>query len=925
MTGERPGFPRWMARTLSWLFPGVDGPEIRRQLEAEYRRIRARRGRWRASGWCVAQLARPQTWLLAVELRRGGGGGPHDNPLPPEKRSNFGASWLDVKLGLRMLAKHPGMNLVIVIALGVGIPASLAPHLLLDAALSAPLPLDEGERIRAFVMWNAKASRQEHPRVDEYESWREQLTTVANLGAAHPSTFNLIDEDGRSAPVRGAAITASSFALTRVPPLLGRTLTEADELPQSSEVAVIGHDLWRARYGSDPEVIGSTIRIAGTPTTVVGVMPAGFSFPNSEQLWVPFGARAVDYPPGRGPQIWVYGRLADGASTKTAGAEVEAVSGRAPVPITDGPDEAVVRVPQVVHFSAVSFGTPRGLWRIGLAVLQALPFFLLLVVCGNVAVLLLARTANRTGEFAVRMALGAGRSRLIAQLFVETMVPAVLATALGMTALHLALVRIDPLIPGPFWLRLGVTPEATLKALAVAAACAIVAGVLPALKATQRDLHGTLQNAAGTTGGLRFGRMTDALIVVEVALGVGALFAGIMAYRMFSPAANIDLQAVEPDRFLVASVTIPRLGVAAEPTPEDLANHRERIAADHRELKRRLEAMPGVRAATISDAPPSGENKERRSRFNDDDMPADFGGSPTVISYVDLEFFRTLGVSATRGRLFEPDDVPLGAEELPASIVVNSKLVERMMPGENPVGRILRLELEPGGVQPTSPVFEIVGVVPDLEANAVNHRFDGTPVAYLPAGPGAIHPFSVIVDVGEDPAAFAPDLRRIVANTDATALVTRTGALDEPGAGGLVGVWALTVLASLAGIAIGLSTAALYALMSFTIARRTREIGIRTALGGSKASIVGTVSRRALFQLGLGVGLGTFFWVAVLRVATRGWGFGEAATELGVATVYWPAVLLVTAIAVVTVGLAACLGPTLKGVRISPVDALRTE
>lgn len=927
MSGRRPGLPRLVARALGHLHPGATGAEILEELEREYRLVRDRRGRWVAGLWSMAQLLRPHTWLLAAELRNSSTTrSSQRTSILTRRRPYLGASWLDVKLGVRMLAKHPGMTLVIVLALGVGIPASLLPHLLLDAALYAPLPLDGGDRIRAVVMWNPQTGTHERPRIDHYEAWREQLTTVETLGAARSSTFNLIDADGHSAPARGAAVTASSFTLTGVPPLLGRTLFAADERPDAPDVAVVGHDLWRARYGSDSDVIGSTVRIAGTPTTVVGVMPAGYTFPRSEQIWVALRARALDYAPGTGPSLSVYGRLAQGASDRSATAEIETVRVRTRTPPTpDAPEEAVERRPQVVHFSAVAFGTPRGLARIVLAVVQALPLFLLLIVCGNVAVLLLARTANRTGELAVRTALGAGRSRILAQLFVETLVPAVLATALGMGALHLALVRLDPLVQGPFWLQLGVTVEASIKALVIAAFCAVVAGVLPALKATGRQLHGTLQSNTGATGGLRFGRLVDVLIVIEVALGVGALFAGIMAYRMFTPAANMQLQAIEADRFLVASITVPPTGVGGDPSAADRASYRERIAADHRELQRLLQAEPGVRAATIADAPPGGENKERRSRFTDDGLEPAYGGSPAVVSYIDLEFFRTLDVSPVRGRLFEASDVPLAAGVLPTSIIVNSKFVERTMHERDPVGRLLRLELEPGPVQPESPVFEIVGVVPDLENNAVNHMFDGTPVAYLPAAPGTAHPFSVIVDVGPDPAAFAPRLRRIVAEADPTALVSGIGALDEPSGVELVGIWALTLLASLAGIAIALSTAALYALMSFTIARRTREIGIRTALGGSKARIVWTVSRRALLQLGTGVGLGAVFWVTVLRLATGGWGFGAAASELAVATAQWPTVLLLTAGAVVSVGLAACMTPTLKGIRIRPVDALRTE
>ena len=832
---------------------------------------------------------------------------------------------LDVKLGLRMLAKYPAVTAVIVFALGLGIPASLAPHLVLDAIFDTPPPLDDGDRIKALVIWNPERGEQELPRIDDYELWRDELTTVGTLGAARPSPLNLIGADGNAAPVRGAMMSASSFVMTRVPPLLGRTLAEADERPGAPDVAVIGHDLWRSRFGGNPGVVGSSVRVAGTVTTVVGVMPEGYAFPNREQLWVPLRARAADYAPGTGPPLWVYGRLAEGVSVRRAQAELEVMSRRAPVADAAEAEDAALRRPEVAHFSSLSVPTPRGRMRVLLSFVQLVPIVLLVIACGNVAVLLLARTANRAGELAIRTALGAGRGRIVAQLFTETLVLATLATGVGLLLLHLLLSRLDPLLEGaPYWLRLRVTPEIAIEAFALAILSAVLAGVLPGLRATGRNLLGTFQRTGGTGGALRVGRFADALIIVEVAIGVGALYGGIMSYRIFAPAAHERLQVVEDDRFLAAVVSVPRVISNTLPIDEP-EGHIERIATDHRELARRLRAEPGVRAVTIADAPPGGEYRERRSRFADDELPADYPGATTVVSYVDLDFFRTLEVTPVRGRLFEANDVPVEPGGLATSVVVNSKFVERSG-GADVVGRLLRLELEAGPVGPASPVFEIVGVVPDVVANEANALADGTPVAYLPAVPGAVHPLRVIVDVGEAPGSFAPRLRQIVAETDPAAMVDSVGALDEPDLEARIGAWILIGLGGLASIAIALSSAALYALMSFTVARRTREIGIRTALGGSAARIVTTIARRALVQIAVGVGTGAVFWVLVLRWATGGWGIGTSGSgDLAVATANWPLALLVTASAVSAVGLAACVAPTLKGIRIRPLDALRTE
>jgi predicted permease len=842
-----------------------------------------------------------------------------------------GGFWLDVRLGVRMLARHPAVTVVIVFALGLGIPASLTPHLVLDAVFDTPLPLDEGDRVRALVFWNQARGEQELPRLDEYELWRDGLTTIESLGSAMPQSFNLIAADGSSAPVRGAMMSASSFTMTRVPPLLGRTLTGADERPGAPDVAVIGHDLWRSRFGGNRDVVGSTVRIAGTPTTVVGVMPEGYAFPNAEQLWVPLRARAADYPPGTGPSLLVYGRLAEGASVAQAQAELEVLGRRAAVTDAAGVGVATRRRPDVAPFSTLSVPEPRGRLRVLLSFVQLVPIALLVIACGNVAVLLLARTASRSGEFAIRTALGAGRGRIVAQLFTETLVLATLATGVGLLLLHLLLSRLDPLIQGaPHWLALRVTPEIAFEAFALAILSAVLAGVLPGLRATGHNLRDTFQHTGGTGGALRVGRFADALIVLEVAIGVGALYGGIMAYRVFAPVAHERLQAVEEDRFLAAVVSVPRVisnepTASIEPPADDPDRHEARIAASHRELARRLRAEPDVRSVTIADAPPGGEYRERRSRFADDDLPADFPGFSTVVSYVDLDFFRALEVAPVRGRLFEATDVPVEPGTTATSVVVNSRFVERRG-GIDVVGRPLRLELDDGPLRPASPVFEIVGVVPDVVANAADALMDGTPVVYLPAVPGEVQPFTVIVDVGSAPTSFAPRLRQIVADADPAAMVVSVGALDEPDGQARIGIWSLLGLGGLALIAIVLSSAALYALMSFTVARRTREIGIRTALGGSAPRIVATIARRALVQIGVGVGTGAVFWILVLRLATGGWGTGASGSgDLAASTAHWPLALLLTAGAVLAVGLTACAVPTLKGIRIRPLDALRAE
>jgi predicted permease len=830
---------------------------------------------------------------------------------------NVGISWLDVRLGIRMLVKHPGLTLVVIFALGIGIPASLTPHHLIDALLDESPPFDQGEQVVGVVGLNLESGAQEPLRLGDYEALRARLTSFASVGAALLREVNVISDDGHAEGARGAEISASSLALTRVPPALGRVLTEADEVMGASEVVVVGYAYWRSRLASRPNVIGSTLRIGGVPTTVVGVMPEGFAMPNQEQLWLPLRLRSIDYVDGLGPAVWMYGRLEQGVSRRETSAELATISIR-----RDTQDDRELIRADAVAFSALSIGTPTGLLAALLFIAQGVPLVLLLIACGNVAILLLARTANRSSEIALRTALGASRSRIVGQLFVETLILALLATGVGLLGMHVIVERVTPVIDLPFWVDLGVTPEVVMKALGLGVASAVFAGVLPALRATGSSPGRTLQAAAGGLGAFRFGRVTGALVIAEVGLGVGALFAGGMTYRMFSAIDQDTSVAMQTSRVLVASIAVP----TSEQPGDDRDGAREtrvaRIASTQEAIARQLAAEPTVRSWAFSDVTPGGGRFERRGRVEGDGFPADSPGPPVVTSQVEPGFFRTLGIESLHGRTFERGDVPLGAGQTPTRVLVNTKFLDRRgMDYRSAVGKTMRIS-EPGET-PTGPWMEIIGVVPDLEASLGQAVFDGTPMAYLPAVPGDLHPLTLVIDLGNNPSAFAPRLRTLLADADPTAILSDVVALDElPNGAAMVQRTASGILVGLSLIAIVLSTAALYALMSFTVARRTREIGVRIALGGRSSRIVASIARRALGQLLFGVMLGAGFWAIVF---TRLNAAGAFQGELGVAVQSWPSVLALTAVTVVTTGLVACLAPTLRGLRIRPMEALRVD
>ena len=459
-------------------------------------------------------------------------------------------SWLDVKLGMRMMRKYPGVSLAIVFALAIGIPVSLLPNHLVESALGQSPPFDEGERVVGVV--GVGQDGRAELRVGDYEILRERVKTFASLGAVIQTEVNVVSGDGWSDGESAALMTATVFTLARVQPIMGRALLAADEVPGAADVAVVGYSFWRRRLGGADNVVGTTLRIAGVPTTIVGVMPEGFAMPSVQQLWLPLRVRSADDANGLGPGVRIYGRLADGVSVAQARAELKAVR----LPTASGARPNPIQA-DAVAFSAVEIPEPQGALAWLLAIAQVVPVIVLLIACGNAAILILARTATRWGEVAVRTVLGASRARIMGQLFVETLLLSLIATGIGLIAIDIAVARLAPRFSLPFWFDPNITPAFALKALGLSVLCAVVAGVLPALRATGGILQPTLQSAGAGGSTLRLGRVAGALIVIEVGFAIVALFPGVMAWRLFQPNPDQHTKVADADRYLVASIRVP--------------------------------------------------------------------------------------------------------------------------------------------------------------------------------------------------------------------------------------------------------------------------------------------------------------------------------------------------------------------------------
>lgn len=822
-------------------------------------------------------------------------------------------SWIDVKLGARMLVKHPALTVVAVCALAVGIPVGMAP-MHVSHALEAPLPEDADDRVSAIRLWDPARMSVALPTYHELRSLRDQLTTFDLVGAFRRASYNL-EAAGTAEPVAGAEVTSSTFDLLGTPPLLGRTLNASDEVPGAPHVVVVGYDVWQARFGGDADIVGRTVHVAGVPHTAVGVMPRGFLFPMNEQVWLPLRDEPSAQP-GQGRELFLVGRLAEGVSREQAQAEVTGVGQRL------GPERSLpgTRLQfQVVPFAFSFAGIPRG----GLAempefyVFQALALVLLLVACGNVAMLIFARTVTRSGELAVRTALGASRGRIVSQIFIEALVLAVVSAGIGLASVHWLLGRV-PLaaLAGetalPYWFSLGVTPRAVLWALFLAVLSATVAGVIPAVRLSGKKVQQNMQRARSNRSGVRSGGVTSAIIVVDVAVAVAVVGLALgLSEQLTNRERAQALTGIAADRFLAVDVRLP-VSELQGAGGVDLERFTARLGETQRAITARLRAEPGVRGVAVADALPRMDHRSRLIEVEGIALDGGEKGRYVRTARVDVTFFDALRQPVLAGRGFDGADL----ESDPRPVIVNSAFVEDLLQGRNPIGH--RVRPISSGDAPAPPWQEIVGVVGHLGMNIVNPK--GEPGLYLPAAAGDIYPLRLGIEVGEDPGSFAPRVRELLAEAEPTAFVRNAVVLSRVHQGD----WYLTLAVAggftlLAGILIALATSGIYAIMSFSISERTREIGVRTALGAGRPSLALTILGRSLSQIGLGALIGTSLaaWILLqFREVTES--AGSTGRTIGVAVGLGLAI-------VVVVALLSCAAPTRRALGIEPCRALRAE
>ena len=815
----------------------------------------------------------------------------------------MGISWLDVQLGLRMLIRYKGLTLAGGLALAFAIGLGAGWYDVMRDQLHPTLPLPDGDRFVEVEVRNAASNAAEQRVLHDFLNWRTEVRTIENLGAYRTLERNLILDRARPQPVLVAEITASAFQLARVPPLLGRPLLNADEQPGAPSVGVVGYSVWQQQFGGRPDVIGRTLQLGRAQLTVVGVMPEGFAFPENHKFWIPLQRPSSGYAPLEGPAVFLFGRLAPGMQPPQATAEIAALISR--VAATSPATHQHLR-PRVFAYGAQDLG--GGSW-IDFAITHGPVLLVLIVACANVGTLVYARTATREAEIAVRHALGASRARIVGQLFVEALILAAIAAVVGLCVADLVLRWVfASLAEGlPFWIRPGLKFATVIYAALLAVVAAGILGVLPAIKAT--GSVGTRLQTSGAGGAtLRFGKVWTTAMIAQVALTVICIV----------PATGMSRETLRDhvirSRFPAAQYLAVEIAIDRDseerrqgvPGDGEVSASARRVEQLFGELERGIAQEPGVLAITFGDRLPGMGPAVRLV-----EVEALSGADPLSVlelwtAAVGPGYFEMFDRPILSGRDFHGGDRSPGAR----SVVVNEAFARRYANGDSPVGRRVRFP-GPDRAQP-APWLDIVGMVRDIGMEPTN--VGEAPYVYQAASPATVSPLVMGVRLAGDSSALAPRVREIAAAVDPSIRLATVEPLDEV-------VWSRlapfrAVLAGVVGVVslgLFLSAAGIFSLMSVSVARRTREIGLRVALGASPGRVLASIFVRALALVGSGIVAGNSFVVLLLLTLVE--------EEVG----FWfvARVVLITSTTMLTAGLLGCVAPARRALRINPTEALK--
>jgi predicted permease len=814
----------------------------------------------------------------------------------------------DLQFALRLLVKDKWFTLVAAFALSFGIGVNATVFTLVNAVLLRGLPFHDPEQIMAVSSRDSVRDREMGVSYLDFKDFGAAAQTLSSLAAMTGSTMNVSDEGRVPERLSGAFVSSNIFNLIGQTPIIGRDFLAEDDRPGAAPVVILGGGVWKNRYGSDPAIVGRTVRVNDVPSVVIGVMPDGFKFPNNSDLWQPLAVVPnLEKQQRNSRGLQVMARLANGMSKEQAQAELTSIGERLS---NDYPDTNKGVGPQVMSYVDRVTGGP--IKTVFLSLMGAV-VFVLLIACANVANLLLARSAHRAREIAVRFSLGATRKRIVRQLLLESLLLALISGVLGF-ALSIVGIRLFDAatqdVGKPYWIQFSMDASVFGYFALVCLGTAVLFGLAPALHVSNTDANEILKEGGRSgSAGVRVRRWTAGLIVGELALTLALLAGAGFMMRNFLTLYKLDI-GIDTANLLTMQVSLPERKYPAI----------EQRLAFYERLQERLTGNPRVRAVTVASNLPMQGGFTRRLTVEGRPLAAGEQTPMVTMLTVDPHYFETMGLPLIRGRAFTATDGSPGT----VTAIINTRFAQTHFANEDPIGRRIELSIDlqggaaPTGGIPTSVTATIVGITRNVRQRDFE-QVETDPIAYLPYRTDPRGFMVLMARTAGDPTAVTSLLREEVRAIDADLPLYNIRTMDETLARAR---WPFrvfgTMFAIFAFIALTLSAIGLYAVTAYSVTQRTQEIGVRTALGAESKQVMWLFLRRAFIQLGIGLtlgiaaalGVGKIFESAELLVQTNGRD---------------PVTIVSIAMLLAAVALTASVWPAHRAARLDPVVALRNE
>jgi putative ABC transport system permease protein len=800
----------------------------------------------------------------------------------------------DIRYGFRSLRNNPLVTVVATIALTFGIGLTTTMFSITYGALMIGLPFDEGDRIASVERGNVQDGeiRGSSP-IHDYADYKEQQKSFEELAAMYSGTVNV---SGTEKPERydGTYVTANTFEVLRVRPILGRSFAKGDDTPSGPKVAVISYAVWRDRYAKDPGVIDKQIRVNGIPFTVIGVMPDGFVFPNRAKIWLPLQVNPLTIKRGQGQYLDVFGRLKPGATLETANTDLAAIAKRLETEYKETNQNITTKVRGFID--ADMGPEPRQI----LYTMLGAVFFVLLIACANVANLLLDRAAHRTKEVGIRTALGASRRAIVRQFLAEALALSAIAAVLGLMLAYVGIDMFNRAIADqniPFYIDIRLHPPVLLFTVGISMVATMLSGAIPAIQSSRADINEILKDESRGASSFRIGKISKGLVMFEIALSCALLVASGLMIKSVVKLRNLD------PGFETKTVFTARVGFPGVYTDTVLQKQ------FFEQLEQKLAAIPGVAAASVSSHIPGTQQGMNGGNFAVEGKAyaADRDYPTTSWLAVTPGFFTTLNLKLLRGRGFTWAD----RDNTEPVAIVNQRFAATFFPGVDPIGRRLRF----GTSRSEAPWLTIVGISADVYgADQENLR---PSMVFRPFHQSHSNFAYIATRTAGPPLALTSQVRDVVAATNPDIPIYWPYTLDEAIARPR---WFIRVFGTMfmifGVVALFLAATGLYAVMSFSVSRRTREVGIRMALGAQARDVVRLIFRQGAIQLLVGMTLGLALAVAIANPLT---------IILFDVQPRDPTIFAGVAATLAIAGLLATYIPARRATRVDPLVALRSE